>query len=320
MKNFVLFLFLSLFLSSCVDWSNDERGFAFNQWEFENKEDSLNKLYDREEIGLYYEKYKFQELQSTDTLSEMIKEKYVLWENWSSALQAYLLKKHDALELDSAYFLWYLSICIGLLTLRLISIRKKVNKKGLKYVFFTGITFLFWLGTSCYAYLFVKYKGYFAEPEVTFLTISTQFKLFPFMIVWLANSIYIGLIAICLHRFFVHLFALIAYELNHPFYYMGGKALPSFDFFKKKFNIIKSKDDRIKNLLIYGTCSFSLLYLYYQNVLFSKLEGYRTLLAFADFSQYWFLLIVIIGFIIYYSAEGIQKNLLDEIANDNTNE
>ena len=319
MRNIIVLFSLIIGLSSCTDFYNDKRSYSNNEQKFKNEADSLNKLFDS--VKFYDSKYQFVKLKNPDTLPENVKAKYLLWNDWIQGMKEYAQEQSEASKIDEAYFLWYISIGIGLITLRLLVYRKKIVKKWLKLVYYSSITFLFWLGTSCYAFLFIKYPTYGSQSDITFLTLSTQFKLFPFMIIWLANTIFIGLIIICLNRLFIHLFSVIVLEVKQPGY-SSGKIKMDDDLriqFQERDKTQKMKDERLKNLLLYVSSSFVLLYLYYQNQLFSKLEfvRYRIAMKSESLSNYWFLLLITILFVIYYWAEGTflndRKKILDEI-------
>lgn len=319
MRNIIVLFSLIIGLSSCTDFYNDKRSYSNNEQKFKNEEDSLIKLFDS--VKFYHSKYQFVKLKNPDTLPENVKAKYLLWNDWNQGAENLFQKQSEASKIDQAYVLWYISIGIGLITLRLLVYRKKIVKKWLKLVYYSSITFLFWLGTSCYAFLFIKYPTYGSQSDITFLTLSTQFKLFPFMIIWLANTIFIGLIIICLNRLFIHLFSVIVLEVKQPGY-SGGKFKMDDDLriqLQERDKTQKMKDERLKNLLLYVSSSFVLLYLYYQNQLFSELElvRYRIAMKSESLSNYWFLLLITILFVIYYWAEGTllndRKKILDEI-------
>jgi len=285
----------------------------------ENQLDSLNQLFDRE-IKYNFSKYNFLKLKNSEKLPENIKAKYLLWIDWNHGVEECLREQSEARKIDEAYFLWYISIGIGFITLRLLVYRKKIVKKWLKLVYYSGITFLFWLGTSCYAFLFIKYPTFSTQSDVTFLTLSTQFKLLPFMIIWLGNTIFIGLIIICLHRLFIHLFSVIDIEIKQPGY-SGGKIKMDDDLtiqFLARDKTQKMKDERLKNLLFYVCSSFVLLYLYYQKALFSKLEfvRYKIAMKSVSLSDYWLLLLIAIVFVVFYWLEGALSNDRKKILNE----
>ena len=311
MRNILVLFCLVIALASCSDYPFDKRGYSYNKQKFKNEEDSLNKLYDYE-IDFYFTKYQFENLKSLDTLPENVKDKYYLWNDWEKARDEYITGVNEAQDIDEAHALSYWSICIGLLTLRLLVLRKKIYNKWLKFIFFSGITFLLWLGTSCYAFLFMKYPTWISpQTDITFFTLSTQFKLFPFMIIWLAHTIFIGLIVISLHRLFIHLFSVIVVEINNPGYSSSGKINLDRDLkkqFQIRFNKYKIKDERLKNLLLYVCSSFVLLFLYCQNDLVTKIELVRNVIVIKSISDYWYLLLIAVVFVVYYFVEGSLLN------------
>ena len=320
MRKLIILFSLIIGLSSCTDFFNDERTIPYNQEKFDHKVDSLNQIYDHE-LGFWAKKYNFSALKSPEKLPESIQCKYASYKLWLSKLHEVVDDRKKAEEIVGAYMLWYISIGIGLFALRLITFRKKIVKKWLKLLYYSSITFLFWLGTSCYAFLFIKYPNYGSQSDVTFLTLSTQFKLIPFMIFWLSNTIYIGLIVLSVNRLFIHLFSFIDLEIKQPGY-SGGK-IKMDDNLSLQYLAIdkrqKMKDERLKNLMLYVGSSFVLLYLYYQNEMFSKLKivRYKIAMESEGFSNYWFLLLITILFVIYYWAEGssfnMHKKIMDEI-------
>jgi hypothetical protein len=311
MRNILVLFCLIIALASCNDYPFDKRGYSYNKQKFKNEEDSLNKLYDDNEIEIYFTKYQFENLKSSDTLPENVKDKYYLWNDWKYAAREHFRAVNEATGIDSASVLSSLSICIGLLTLRLLVLRKKIYNKWLKFIFFSGITFLLWLGTSCYAFLFMKYPTWISpQTDITFLTLSTQFKFLPFMILWLAHTIFIGLIVISLHRLFIHLFSVIDLEMNKPGYSrgkinMGGDLTSQFRIRVKRRKI---KDERLKNLLLYVCSSFVLLFLYCQNDLVTKIELVRNVIVIKSISDYWYLLLIAVVFVVYYFMEGSLLN------------
>ena len=318
MRNILVLFCLVIALASCTDSPFDKRGYSYNEQKFKNEADSLNKLYDYE-IDFYFTKYQFENLKSLDTLPENVKDKYYLWNDWEKACDEYITGVNEAQDIDEAHALSYWSICIGLLTLRLLVIRKKIYNKWLKFIFFSGITFLLWLGTSCYAFLFMKYPIWISpESDITFFTLSTQFKFLPFMIVWLAHTIFIGLIVISLNRLFIHLFSVIDLEINKPGY-LFGKVNMAGDHAKQlrlRVKKRKIKDERLKNLLLYVCSSFVLFFLYYQTSLVSNLKLVRFVIAKGSISDYWFLPLIAVVFVIIYFTAGSLLNDEEKIINE----
>jgi hypothetical protein len=311
MRNILLLFSLVISLGGCTDSPFDKRGYKHNEQKFKNEADSLNKLYEGE-IDFYAQEYQFKNLKNSDTLPEIVKDKYDLWKDLQYAIDDQIARVNKAKAIDEANTLSSWSIVIGFITLRLLVFRKKIFNKWLKFTFYSGITFLLWLGTSCYAFLFMKYPTWtHPQSDIAFFTLSTQFKLLPFMVLWLAQTIFIGLIVISIHRLFVHLFSVIDLEIYTPGYSSSGKINLDRDLtkqFQLRLKKYKLKDDRLKNLLLYVCSSFVLVFLYCQNDLVTKIEFVRNVIAIKSISDYWYLLLIAVVFVVYYFREGSLLN------------
>jgi hypothetical protein len=258
----------------------------------------------------YYKKYKFKEIKDTSELNSEVKEKYKAWVEWDSKFVKFYKKRAQEEKIFGYYIIWYVSIGIGVLLLSILSVYEIIERRILKMLIVLLIIFLIWFGTSCYAFLLLNYNDL---REVSFLNISTQLKFIPLMIIWILNSILIGLIALCVNRFLINLLSFIIGEIDYPGY-ISPKRFKN-ENFKYEYIKIVNKDNLMINVLVYGSFAFGLLYFYYSdNIVMSSFENVRRIIIYSSSYAYSLLgPIVFICFVLLYIFAAKQNKGLREI-------
>lgn len=285
MKKIVFCISIAFLLISCSDYNKDVEPYAdidsdLREWLDESikKDKAVDKadaeenferwsqemyhaaskekqeLYDQWQIERYRTQYNFNAVEDASILEPEVYKVYSQWDEQRQPILKYGEKNRERNEISYGYVVWYLSIFIGFLFIRLIAFYKSIQKKWLKpIIIFILITFL-WLGTSCYSYLFLyKFNSIFSfdeSHELSFLTISTQLRFFSYMIMWLLNSSFILFLIILTHRMLANLGFFVVELFQNGFVYTD------------KQNVALLKDKIVINLTTYVVICSILFYFY----------------------------------------------------------
>jgi len=319
MQRFNIFLLLGiaviLFMSSCSKGELTEdtiiEGKNYKD-ELENEGKILDKEY-KDKLAFVDKKFHFETLKDPSKLDSFSRKKYEFWKyDWKDRKINYDSKVEQIREVNFSYVLWILSIIIGLVLLGGALSEIIDNKR--KWWKVLQLIFWGWLGTSCYAYIFMIFP-YFPDGYMiwfySFFSISFQLKFFPFLMIWVLNCIYIYLMYLSVVRT-LRRFIYLAIMESSLFELMNNitNAIPGLKDLTP--DDVKKRDVSWMMFLVYALISCGLIgFYFYENPVMEWILNFRANLANAfDISE-----VVIYTFILFIFI-SIGVALADDLKND----